>query len=188
MNNGPLTDYPFTREIPEGDSRERHVCGDCGWIHYLNPKIVSGAVVTFGDRFLICKRAIEPRAGYWTIPAGFLEEHESPDEGAVREAMEEANAHIEIDALLGIYTIARISQVQMMYRANLLDENVSVGEESLDVDLVAWDRIPWSELAFPTVTWALNYYVETLGREEFQPMVNPPDSDFTFHPQRPFSA
>ncbi len=183
MNNGPISEYPFQRAIPEGDSRDRHVCGDCGWIHYENPKIVAGAVVTLGDRFVICKREIEPRAGYWTVPAGFLEEKEAPAEGAVREALEEANARIEIGAMLGLYTIGRISQVHIFYRAKLLDPKISVGEETLEVALVEWQDIPWDELAFPTVNWALNYYAKTRGRDDFQPMANPPGGDFSFQPQ-----
>jgi ADP-ribose pyrophosphatase YjhB (NUDIX family) len=187
MNNGPLSSYPFGKQVPDGDSRERHVCGSCGWIHYQNPKIVAGAVVTHEDKFLLCKRSIEPRANYWTIPAGYLEDHEAPDEGAAREAREEANADIEIDVLLGIYTIARISQVQMIYRAKLRTPEFSVGEETLEVALVDWQDIPWDELAFPTVTWALNYYAQTYGQHAFQPMVNPPAEDFSFHPPTNFS-
>ncbi len=188
MNNGPMSSYPFLKHVPDGDSRERHVCDDCGWIHYQNPKIVAGAVVTYGDKFLICKRSIEPRSGYWTVPAGYLEDHEAPDEGAAREAREEANADIKIDALLGIYTIARISQVQMIYRASLAKPEFSVGEETSEVALVAWQDIPWAELAFPTVTWALNYYAQTIGQTAFQPMINPPNEDFSFHPQVAFVA
>jgi len=174
MNNGPIHSYPFQKQIPTGDSRERHVCDDCGWIHYQNPKIVAGAVVTHAGKFLICKRAIEPRSGYWTIPAGYLEDHEAPDQGAAREAREEANAHIEIDALLGVYTIGRISQVQMIYRSHLTRPDFSVGEETSEVALVDWDDIPWQELAFPTITWALNYYLQTREQNAFQPMTNPP--------------
>lgn len=172
MNNGPISDYPYARVVPEGDNRERDVCSDCGWINYVNPKIVAGAVVTLGDKFLICRRAIEPRIGYWTIPAGYIEEGEAPAQGAVREAVEEANAKIEIDALIGIYAIPRISQVHMMFRAALLDPDVSAGDESTEVALVGWSEIPWDELAFPTVTWALNHYREVEGRKDFQPFMN----------------
>ncbi len=177
MNNGPINNYPFTLKVPEGDDRERHVCGDCGWINYINPKIVAGAVITHGDKFLICRRAIEPRVGYWTIPAGYLEAGEAPDEGAMREAEEEANAKIEIDALLAMYSIKRISQIHMMYRARLLDPNVSAGEESLEVAMVTWDEIPWQDLAFPTITWAFNHYREVVDQISFQPFTNPADSD-----------
>lgn len=172
MNNGPISDYPFALAIPEGDNRERQVCAECGWINYVNPKIVAGAVVTAGDKFLICKRAIEPRSGYWTMPAGYLEEGEAPAQGAKREAVEEANAEIAIDALLGIYAVARISQVHMIFRATLTSPEISPGEESSDVALVAWDDIPWDELAFPTVSWALNHFRDVAGRDDFQPFMN----------------
>src|SRR5690606_12096122 len=113
----PTAGYPFRRTVPPGDDRERHVCADCGWIHYVNPRIVVGSVCTYEGRFLLCRRDIEPRRGYWTLPAGFLEEGESAEAGAAREALEEANARLAIDALLGVYSIPRISQVQLMYRA-----------------------------------------------------------------------
>ncbi len=173
MNNGPLHTYPFEKRIPDGDDKERHVCGDCGWIHYVNPKIVAGAVVHHGDKLLLCKRAIEPRVGYWTMPAGYLEEREAVEAGAAREAVEEANAKIEIEALLGVYSIPRISQVQMIYRARLLDPAISPGIESLEVGLFDWDEIPWDDLAFPTVHWALDHYHQTRGMDAFQPFVNP---------------
>ncbi|MDP6345134.1 MAG: NUDIX hydrolase [Alphaproteobacteria bacterium] len=173
MNNGPINSYPFGREVPDGDNRERHVCGDCGWIHYVNPKIVVGAVVIWEDKVLLCKRAIEPRLGYWTVPAGFMEEGESTADGAARESWEEARARIEIDALIGIYNIPRISQVHMMYRARLLGPDFGVGEESLEVELVAWGDIPWSDLAFPSVVWALQHFDQTRDQRHFQPFDNP---------------
>lgn len=174
MNNGPISAYPFGLQVPEGDSRERHVCQDCGWIHYVNPKIVVGAVVTHEDRFLLCKRAIEPRLGYWTIPAGYMEERETTEEGAKREALEEANAHIRIDALLAVYNIPRISQVQLIYRATLVNPAFSPGEESLDVQLYGWDEIPWQDLAFPSVLWSLRQFREVEGQAAFAPFGNPP--------------
>lgn len=163
----------FSWKIPPGDELKRQVCDDCGWVHYENPKIVVGAVCSWEDKILLCRRAIEPRSGFWTIPAGFLEENETPMHGAAREADEEATAKIEIDALLGIYTIPRISQVQMMYRARLLSPDVAPGIESLDVGLYGWDDIPWSELAFPTVSWALKHFREADGRTDFAPFTNP---------------
>lgn len=140
---------------PEGDDRERHVCPACGTVHYHNPKIVVGSVCSHGDRLLLCRRAIEPRAGFWTIPAGYLELGESAEEGARREAWEEARARIEIEGLLAVYSVRRINQVQLLYRARLLDPDVRPGPESLEVRLVGWDAIPWGELAFPTVRWIL---------------------------------
>ncbi len=145
----------FVRVIPHGDNRERRVCRDCGFIDYQNPRVIVGSIVTFGERFLMCRRAIEPRHGFWTIPAGFMENGETPEEGAMREAMEEATANIRVLDLLGVYTIRHISQVQMIYRAELVSESVAPGPESLEVDLVPWEKIPWDDLAFPSVKWAL---------------------------------
>jgi ADP-ribose pyrophosphatase YjhB (NUDIX family) len=124
------TGGPRILQIPEGDNRERKVCPECGFIDYENPKVVVGSVVTSGERILLCRRAIEPRKGYWTIPAGYLELHESTEDGARREAQEEATATIEIDGVLAVYTIPRISQVQLIYRAHLVSD-VAPGPESL---------------------------------------------------------
>jgi ADP-ribose pyrophosphatase YjhB (NUDIX family) len=143
------------RRRPEGDDRDRHVCPSCGAVHYENPKIVVGSVCTFGDRLLLCRRAIPPRAGYWTIPAGYMELGESAEEGARREAWEEARARIELEGLLAVYSVRRINQVQLLYRARLLDALVEPGPESLEVGLVGWGEIPWGDLAFPTVRWIL---------------------------------
>lgn len=162
-------DGPIHRRVPEGDSKERMVCTDCGLIHYVNPKLVVGAVVLWEDKFLLCKRAIEPRIGYWTMPAGFLEEGESSQDGAIREAREEANIEIEIGPLLGIYNIPRISQIQMIYRAHMMSPDFSPGVESQEVALFAWDEIPWEEIAFPTVHWALEHYQETKHLDDFAP-------------------
>jgi ADP-ribose pyrophosphatase YjhB (NUDIX family) len=140
---------------PAGDDRDRHVCPSCETVHYVNPKIVVGAVCTWRDRLLLCRRAIDPRAGFWTIPAGYLELGESAEEGAAREAWEEARARIRIDGLLAVYSVRRISQVQLLYRARLLDPGVAPGPESLEVRLIDWQDIPWAELAFPTVGWVL---------------------------------
>ncbi len=173
MNNGPIASYPFARAVPDGDTHERHVCDDCGWINYVNPKIVVGAVCTWEDKILLCKRAIEPRLGYWTVPAGYMEEGESTAEGARRETLEEACATVEINALIGVYNIPRISQVHMMYRARMVSPEMGAGEESLDVKLVAWEDIPWDDIAFPTGVWALRHYHETKDLSVFQPFDNP---------------
>lgn len=163
----------FTQRIPEGEDRLREICDTCGFINYVNPKIVVGSVVTFEDKILFCRRAIEPRKGFWTLPAGFMEERETAEEGAAREAMEEACARIEIDGLLGVYSVPRISQVQLMYRARLVDPAIAAGPESLEVALLAWDEIPWSELAFPSVKWALEHFAA--WREGAPaPFANPP--------------
>jgi len=163
----------FERRIPEGDTVERYVCGRCGHVHYSNPKIVVGSVVAHEGLILLCRRAIEPRKGLWTLPAGFLEDHESPEQGALREAHEEACAQIVIDALLAVYTVPHISQVQLMYRATLAKPHYACGPESLEVKLFDWDAIPWEELAFPSVEWALRHYRETAHLSVFAPFVNP---------------
>jgi ADP-ribose pyrophosphatase YjhB (NUDIX family) len=145
----------FSRRIPPGDDRERLVCGDCGFIAYENPKVIVGSVVIEAGRVLLCRRAIEPRRGFWTLPAGFLEMGETAEEGARREAREEACAEIAIEDLLGVFSIARIGQVQLIYRASLARPGIAAGPESEAVDFFAWDEIPWGDLAFPSVRWAL---------------------------------
>jgi ADP-ribose pyrophosphatase YjhB (NUDIX family) len=169
------TQFPdhFERQVPEGDDHERAVCGDCGFIAYENPKIIAGAVVTSGGKFLLCKRAIEPQKGKWTIPAGFLELSEGPHEGAVREAYEEATARINIIDLLAVYSVRRISQVHLMYRAELAEPGFGPGIESTEVALFGWEDIPWAELAFPSVHWVLKHYREAEGKTGFAPFTNP---------------
>lgn len=159
--------------VPEGDSLPRSVCDDCGHVAYVNPKIVVGAVVTFEDKFLMCKRAIEPRRGFWTLPAGFMETGESTQDGAKREAWEEACATIEIDGLLAVYDLPHISQVQLMYRARLVSPDIGPGPESEAVALYAWDEIPWDELAFPSVKWALDYHRAVGDAVAWVPQSNP---------------
>jgi len=166
-------DYGFSRRIPEGDTLARDVCDDCGWIHYVNPKIVVGSVAVYAGRILLCRRSIEPRRGFWTIPAGYLEERETTEHGARREADEEAHAELEIDQLLAVYNIPRISQVQLIYRARLVRPDVAPGDETLELDLFAWEAIPWGQLAFPSVHWALDHYRQVQGRTSFAPFTNP---------------
>ena len=149
-----------THRVPEGDSLPRAVCDRCGHIEYVNPKIVVGCLPVYGDRILMCKRAIEPRHGLWTLPAGFMEVNESASEGAAREALEEANAKVEIDDLYTVYSIPHISQVYMMFLARLVDPDVSPGVESLEVKLVTEDEIPWDQLAFAMVKRTLEHFLE----------------------------
>ena len=163
----------FSRRVPAGDSRERLVCDGCGHVDYVNPKIVVGVVATWEDRLLLCKRAIEPRLGYWTVPAGFMEERESVEEGAAREAFEEAGADLEIGPLLGVWSVPRISQVHVMFVARLRFAHIEAGEESQEVRLVAWNEIPWDELAFPSVTGALRHFEKVRGQAVFTPFVGP---------------
>ena len=147
----------FERRIPDGDTIERMICAECGHIDYQNPKVVVGSVVVHDGKILMCRRAIEPRLGFWTLPAGYLELNETLEEGAARECMEEARAEITLDGILGVFSIARIGQVQVIFRARFADQPVfSAGPESLEVDLFPWDRIPWADIAFPSVHWALN--------------------------------
>ncbi|MGZ5936995.1 MAG: NUDIX domain-containing protein [Rhizomicrobium sp.] len=163
----------FVRRVPDGDTAERYVCGDCGHVHYTNPKIVVGSVVTYRNRILLCRRAIEPRMGFWTLPAGYLEENETPEDGARREAREEAECDIVLEGLLAVYSIPRISQVQLMYRARLDTEQFGAGAESLEVKLFDWDDIPWTEIAFPSARWALEHRHEIGDRTVFAPFSNP---------------
>jgi ADP-ribose pyrophosphatase YjhB (NUDIX family) len=169
MTSTPKPAGPSIRAVPEGDTRERLICGDCGFIQYDNPKIVVGAVALWGERILMCKRAIEPAYGRWTIPAGYMELGESPEEGAAREALEEAGAALEIGALIGIYSIPRLGQVQMIYRAKLIDGKFESGAESLDTRLCTWDEIPWDEIAFPTVRTALDDWRASKDRDAVVP-------------------
>jgi ADP-ribose pyrophosphatase YjhB (NUDIX family) len=164
----------FSRRVPHGDDRRRLVCDTCGFIQYENPQIVVGSVAGWEDRILLCRRAIAPRQGFWTLPAGYLELGETPEAGAIREAWEEARAELEIDQLLAIYSITRISQVQLIYRARLKHPRVEPGPESLEVGLFRFDEIPYDEIAFPSVHWALKDYRETLGQTTFSPRVAPP--------------
>lgn len=163
----------FSRKIPEHDDRNRRVCDHCEFVDYENPKIVVGSVVRHEGKILMCKRAIEPRHGYWTIPAGYMELNETPQEGAKREAMEEANAHLELTDLLAVYSVPRISQVQLLYRAHFAKPGFSPGAESLDVQLFDWDDIPWADIAFPTVEWVLNHERQVEMGEANPPFSNP---------------
>ena len=165
---------PSVRSTPDGDNRERMICAECGYILYDNPKIVVGSVARWNNRILLVRRSIEPRYGCWTLPAGYLELNEAASAGAEREAWEEARARIEIEGLLAIYDIPRISQVQLIYRARLLDEAIQAGSESLEVKLFRWEDIPWNELAFPSIGWALQHDREARATRDFTARINPP--------------
>lgn len=149
----------FVRRVPEGDNRERLICADCGHIAYDNPKVVVGSVVVANASVLMCRRAIEPRRGYWTLPAGYLEHGETLEEGAAREAWEEAQAEIVLDGILGVFSISRIGQVQVIFRARFAscgEPHFAAGPESLEVALFPPPRIPRDQIAFPSVIWALD--------------------------------
>ncbi|MEM8772126.1 MAG: NUDIX hydrolase [Pseudomonadota bacterium] len=175
MPNQPEGKPQFSKKIPPGDDRERSVCDQCGFVDYQNPKIVVGSVAVWEEGVLLCRRAIEPRKGYWTLPAGYLELGESAEEGALREAWEEARARLSLDRLLAVYSVPRISQVQLMFRARLISESISAGPESEEVGIFQRKDIPWQDIAFPTVGWALRHFYETQGRSDFPPFSNPED-------------
>ncbi|CAM9744462.1 unnamed protein product [Chrysoparadoxa australica] len=148
---------------PEGDDHQRRRCRGCGYIEYVNPKIVCGSVATLKaegqpERILLCKRSIEPRKNYWTLPAGYMELGETAEEGAAREAYEEAGAKIRVTSLLAVYSLKHISQVQLLYQAELASDDLSPGLESLEVGLFTANEIPWEQLAFPTTSWALMHH------------------------------
>jgi len=164
---------PTLRTVPEGDERERLICPDCGYVAYENPKIIVGTVIAERDGILLCRRAIEPRSGFWTLPAGYLELGETAEEGAKREAWEEARARIALDGLLAVFSIARIGQVQLLYRGRLAEPGFAAGPESLDVGLFPWEQIPWQELAFPSVHWALAAWRQGADGPLGAPVTNP---------------
>jgi len=166
--------HAFERLVPDGDSRSRLVCRDCGFIAYENPKVVVGSVSLWKGRILLCRRAINPRSGFWTLPAGYMELNETSVEGARREAFEEARASIEIERLLAVYNIPRLSQVQLIYLARLVSPDVAAGPESVEVGLFAWEDIPWGEIAFPSVRWALGHYRAGAGEAHYPVQSNPP--------------
>jgi len=158
--------------IPDGDNLHRHVCGDCGEIHYQNPKIVAGCIPLWQNRVLLCRRAIEPRHGLWTIPAGFMENRETLEQAAARETVEEACARVTIDGLYGVYNIPHISQVYMIFRGEIIDGEFAPGTESLETALYNEADIPWHELAFPVVTKALKRFFDDRRRGYFEPFLD----------------
>lgn len=149
---------PVSLKIPSGDTRERHVCDHCGTIHYQNPRIIAGTLPVVGDKVLLCRRAIEPRLGFWTLPAGFMENGETTQQAAARETIEEADARVDIQGLYMVFNLPQISQVYIFYRADVIDGQFGVGVESLESRLFEEHEIPWDELAFPTISRALKYY------------------------------
>ncbi len=148
------------RKVPEGDNRERDVCTACDEVFYSNPKNVCGCILEWQGKILLCKRAIEPRYGWWTLPAGFMENRETMADGAAREAVEEANAHCDNLQLFALYSLPEISQVYVMYHGTLRGGESSVGSESLAVGLYQESEIPWDDLAFPVVVESLQRYFE----------------------------
>jgi ADP-ribose pyrophosphatase YjhB (NUDIX family) len=145
-------------KIPAGDSLPRYVCDGCATIHYQNPKMIVGCIAEWENRILLCRRAIEPRMGLWTVPAGFMENGETTAQGASRETLEEANARVEVGPLYAMYNIPHINQVYILFRARLLDLDFSAGAESLEVKLFDEADIPWEQIAFATVRNTLTHY------------------------------
>lgn len=147
--------------IPAGDNRDRHVCDACGQIHYQNPKVVCGCIPVWRERILLCRRAIEPRKGLWTLPAGFMENGETLQHGAARETLEEAGAEIAGQMLYGIYNLPRVNQVYVMFLAQLTGEDsFAPGVESLDVRLFEERQIPWEDIAFRVIRRTLERYLD----------------------------
>lgn len=145
--------------IPEGDNRERFVCEACGMIHYQNPRIIAGCVPLWDDKVLLCRRAIEPRRGFWTLPCGFLENGETLEMGAARETREEAEAEVDLRRLFAVYSIPHINQVYMVFLAQLkAEDGFGAGEETLEARLFARDEIPWDDIAFSAVKFTLERY------------------------------
>jgi ADP-ribose pyrophosphatase YjhB (NUDIX family) len=165
----------FQRILNPGDEHERLTCTECGFIAYENPKIIAGAVIEAGGGVLLCRRAIPPRVGFWTLPAGYMELGETVEEAAMREAWEEARARIALDGLLAVYSIARIGQVQTLFRASLVEPGWAAGPESLEVRVFDWAEIPWDDIAFPSARWALLRWQETRGKPLGAPATNPPE-------------
>ena len=150
---------PVVSRVPPGDSLPRWVCDECGEIHYQNPKLVLGTIPEHGERILLCRRAIEPRYGYWTLPAGFMENGETAGQGAVRETLEEAGARVELGAPFSMVSVPRVNQVHVFYRARLLDLEFKPGEETLEVALFDEAAIPWKDIAFRTVGLTLKFWL-----------------------------
>jgi ADP-ribose pyrophosphatase YjhB (NUDIX family) len=158
--------HPVSLTVPPDDNRPRYVCNHCGVIHYQNPKMVVGSIPVWehdGEtRILLCKRAIEPRYGYWTLPAGFMENNETTSQAAARETLEEAGARVQLHQLFSLLNVPHVHQVHMFYRATLLDLDYEAGIESLEVKLFTEAEIPWDEISFPTVAHTLKFFFADL--------------------------
>ncbi len=158
---------PVFLKVPPGDNLPRHVCDQCGTIHYQNPKVVVGAIATWDDKILMCKRAIEPRHGKWTLPAGFMENNETCGDAAIRETLEEAGARVELGPMFSFIDIPHISQIHIIYRARLLHLDFQPGEESLEAVLMRESEIPWDEIAFRSIEYTLKAFFEDRRRGRF---------------------
>lgn len=159
--------YATQTQIPLGDSLERQVCPQCGTVHYINPKIICGALVLWQDQVLLCRRAIEPRYGLWTLPAGFMELNETVEQGAMRETREEAQAHIHVEQLYCMYNLPNIGQVYVLFKSQLIDGQFGAGEETIESRLFREHEIPWDQLAFPSVRQTLQHYFHDRKQQHF---------------------
>jgi ADP-ribose pyrophosphatase YjhB (NUDIX family) len=171
--------------VPANDDRERYVCPSCNTIHYQNPIVVAGCIPVWKDQILLCKRAIEPRYGYWTLPGGFMELGETTTEAALRETQEEASARVEIQNLYVVLNLPHVNQVYMMFRSVLQDLEFGPGAESSDVKLFREKEIPWDALAFRTIRYTLEFYFEDNDRGRFPLHVGDiikERSDYRFRP------
>jgi ADP-ribose pyrophosphatase YjhB (NUDIX family) len=163
----PHCGQPTSLRVPAGDNRTRSCCDHCGTVHYVNPRPVVGTIPVWGEQVLLCKRAIEPRYGKWTLPAGFMEIGETTGEGAIRETVEEAGARIELGPLFSMIDVPHVEQVHIFFRADLIDTAFGPGDESLEVRLFHEQEIPWDEVAFRTVSTTLRLYFADRARGEF---------------------
>lgn len=192
--NIPISSFQnFKPKVPAGDSLQRMVCEQCDWVHYENPRVIVTSLCVWEDSVMLCRRAIAPRYGFWTLPGGFMEIGETIEEGACREVREEALAQVDIQSLLATYTVSRIGQVHLVFLAKLKAPEFAAGEESLDVQLFPLTHagIPWDDLAFPVNHWALQDYLSLNGRSLFVPFTTRPEhllqrmSPISFHPDFP---
>ncbi len=152
--------HKLSLKIPKGDTHARYVCDNCNLIHYLNPRMIVGCIPVWQEKILICKRAIEPKYGLWTLPAGFMENGETVEQGALRETKEEAGAEVEIIRLHSLFSLPQVNQVYAIYLAKMTSENFYAGEESLECKLISTDEIPWEKIAFTAIKFSLKKYVE----------------------------
>ncbi len=156
----------ITFKIPEGETVKRFVCENCGKIHYINPRLIVGCLPVYEEKILMCKRAINPCLGKWNLPAGFMENQETAEQGAIRETREEANAKVEIIRLHCVYSIPHVDQVYLLYLARLRDPDVSPGIESSEVQLFSQEEIPWEDIGFTSSVFALKKYFENLNNPQ----------------------
>ena len=167
MNFCSLCGARVTYRIPESDNLPRAVCDACNTVHYENPKIIVGCIPEWEGQVLLCRRAIEPRSGLWTVPAGFMENGETTEQGARRETLEEANARVDELALFSLYNLPHVNQIYLLFRGRLLDRDFSAGSETLETALFSEGDVPWDEIAFATVRNTLRYYFSDLHRGSF---------------------